>query len=507
MALLISLVLIASLTQLIVGGSVLETFSKVTLRIINILFGISIVLVILIVVMENGSPATTMAWILVLIFLPIVGFILYLFFGRNWRKKRLFSKKGYADIQNLITYIQKYPLPKENNWQTELSARLNKLLENNSKATLTINNDVTLYSDTLQAFKAILEGIASARYFVHLEYFSINADETGYALQKLLIQKAMEGVEIRFIYDDVGCWMLKKSFKNELRNAGVEFVPFMPVWIPFLNSRLNYRNHRKLVIVDGKKAYLGGLNIGDKYLGRKRYYGYWRDSLAEIEGQAALALQAIFLTDWDFVTGKNLMQECLLDKYLPVLPAEKQYFLPMQIVANGPDSDYDSIMQLYFAAITYARNNIRISTPYLVLNESLLSALKIAAISKVKIQILVPDKPDHFLVFWASRSYFQQLLDVGVEIWTYHKGFNHSKTLIVDEEVLLIGTANMDMRSFNQNFELAATIYDKNVCLEAIHQFEEDLKYSSKLDPEKFQQRSMVQKTKESICRLVSPLL
>jgi len=507
MGLLISLVLIASLTQIIVGGSVLDTFSKVTLRIINILFGISIVLIILIVVMENGSPATTMAWILVLIFLPIVGFILYLFFGRNWRKKRLFSKKGYADTKLLLSYVHNHPSDRENNWQNDLTARLYNLLKNNSKATLTVNNNVTLYNDTGKAFKAILEGINSAQHFVHLEYFSIFADETGYTLQKLLIQKALEGVEVRFIYDDVGCWMLKKSFKQELRDAGVEFVPFMPVWIPFLNSRLNYRNHRKLVIVDGKKAYLGGMNIGDKYLGKKRYYGYWRDSLAEIEGKAVNALQAIFLADWNFVTGKNLMQEDLLHKYLPVISPDKQRFLPMQIVADGPDSDYDSIMQLYFAAITYAKHSIRISTPYLILNESLLSALKTAAISSVKVQILVPDKPDHFLVYWASRSYFQQLLDVGVEIWTYHKGFNHSKILIVDDEFLLIGTANMDLRSFKQNFELAAAIYDKTVCAEAIKQFEEDLLSSSKIIPEKFRQRSMLQKTKESICRLVSPLL
>ena len=504
---LISLFLIASLTQIIVGGAVLDTFSKVTLRIINILFGISIVLIILIVVMENGSPATTMAWILVLIFLPVVGFIFYLFFGRNWRKKRLFSKKRYADTKLLLSYVQKHPINIEHNWQNDLTARLNKLLENNSKATLTTNNFVTLYNDTGKAFKAILEGIITARHFVHLEYFSIFADETGYTLQKLLIQKALEGVEVRFIYDDVGCWMLKKSFKQELRDAGVEFVPFMPVWIPFLNSRLNYRNHRKLVIVDGEKAYLGGLNIGDKYLGKKSYYGYWRDSLAEIAGQAVNALQSIFLADWNFVTGKNLMQEDLLNKYLPVNPPLKQRFLPMQIVADGPDSDYDSIMQLYFASITYAKHSIRISTPYLILNESLLIALKTAAISNVQIQILIPDKPDHFLVYWASRSYFQQLLEVGVEIWTYHRGFNHSKILIVDDEVLLIGTANMDIRSFKQNFELAAVIYDKTVCAEAIKHFEEDLLYSSKINPEKFRQRSMLQKTKESICRLVSPLL
>jgi len=507
LALLISMVLIASVIQLLAGGAVLETFSRVTLRVINILFAVSIVLMIIVVVLENGSPANTMAWILVLIFLPGLGFAFYLLFGRNWRKRRLFSKKGYADAQLLKEPFLDKPLSYDWQNRNNLIIRLNNLLENNSKARLSFENSVQLFADTTEAFGQILAGISLAEKHVHLEYFSITADATGNALKDLLIRKAKEGVEVRFIYDDVGCWNLSKRFKRELRQAGVQLLPFMPVWIPFLNSRLNYRNHRKLVVVDGKKAFLGGLNIGDRYLGLHKYFGHWRDSVALIEGEAAADLQAIFLVDWLFVSKQNLFTQEEMTSYLPPIDNPQGTIIPMQIAASGPDSDQASIMQLYFVAITSAQRSVRISTPYLILNEGLLAALKTAAISGVKIQILLPCKPDPFMVFWASRSYFTELLEVGIEIWEYTKGFNHAKLMIVDEEVLLIGTANMDLRSFNHNFELTATVYDPAVCRIAGEQFNADLEQSSKLELGEFEQRNMIQRSKESICRLISPLL
>jgi len=506
-ALLLSLVIIASAIQLLAGGAVLETFSRVTLRVINILFAVSIVLMIIVVVLENGSPANTLAWVLVLIFLPGLGFAFYLLFGRNWRKRRLFSKKGYADVQLLKEHYLDKPLSYDWQHRNNLVLRLNNLLESNSKARLSFENSVQLFSDTAEAFGQILAGISMAKQHVHLEYFSIADDTTGRALKNILISKAKEGVEIRFIYDDVGCWNLPGGFKKELRRAGVQFLPFMPVWVPFINSRLNYRNHRKLVVVDGKKAYLGGLNIGDRYLGLHKYFGYWRDSVALIEGEAATDLQAIFLVDWLFVSKQNLFTPEQQIRYLPPIFNPKGSIFPMQIAASGPDSDHASIMQLYFVAITSAQRSVQISTPYLILNEGLLAALKTAAGSGVEIQILLPNKPDHFMVFWASRSYFTELLDVGIEIWEYNRGFNHAKLMIVDDEVLLIGTANMDLRSFNHNFELTATIYDNSIARIAREQFEEDLKQSSQLSLQEHEHRSMIQKSKESLCRLVSPLL
>ena len=426
---LLSLVLIATLTQLVFGGEILDTFSNLTLRLINILLGVSIVLMILILVLENGSPATTLAWIMVLIFLPVVGFVFYLLFGRNWRKRRVFGKKSLVDAEIITSsHVPRYV---DFKWKDDnaLIHKLNRLLKNNSRAHLTLHNKVQLYAQTNEAFTDMLSSVSQARQHIHLEYFSIAADDTGKALQQLLIQKALSGVEVRFIYDAVGCWNLPGRFKKDMLKAGIQFVPFMPVLIPFLNSRMNYRNHRKLLIVDSRKAYLGGLNIGDKYLGKSSYYGSWRDSLAVIEGEGVISLQAIFIADWFFVSKENLLTD---NRYLSLMPDNFQALIPLQIAASGPDNRQANILQLYFTAIAAAQISIRISTPYLILNESLRMALITAAISGVKVQIILPCKPDHYIVYWASRSYFKDLLDVGVEIWEYQNGFYHAKIMIVD---------------------------------------------------------------------------
>ncbi len=508
LALLLSLTVIASLTQVLWGGDVLVTFSRVTSNIIYLVFGLTIFLIMVVLVLENSSPVHTLAWIMVLIFLPVVGFILYLFFGRNWRKIKLFNRKEIFDNELLSRIGEVIPDFNSSLLNHNLEHKLHKLLKNNSKAILTGYNKIELMADTGIAFAAICDAIRSARDHVHLEYFSIADDSTGRYLKDLLILKAKEGLQIRFIYDDVACWKLPRRFKRDLLKAGVRFVPFMPVWIPFLNSRMNYRNHRKLVIVDGKKAFLGGLNIGDQYLGKDPYYGYWRDSVAVFEGEAVLSMQAIFMGDWYFVSGENLFSQASLSQYLN--KAAVAHILsksPVQAVASGPDTDHASILQLYFYAIANAQRYIRINTPYLILNEALLMALKTAAIGGVKVQIILPGKPDHFVVFWGSRSYFQELLSAGVQIYEYQRGFMHAKILIVDDEVLGLGTANMDLRSFNHNFELTALVYEDAIVQRASEFFFEDLAFSKKLELEEFAKRGIVERSKESLCRLFSPLL
>jgi len=508
LTLLMSLLIVASLTQLLRGGDVLLTFTQVTSQIIYIIFSVTIVLIILILVLENSSPVHTLAWIMVLIFLPIVGFIFYLLFGRNWRKIKLFKRKGLSDADFLHALDRSVPEFYSHHLEDALEHKLHKLLKNNSKAIITSHNRIELISDTTIAFAAICEGIEAATSHVHLEYFSIAADSTGNYLKDLLIKKAQAGVEVRFIYDDVACWRLPRRFKKELRAAGVKFVPFMPVWIPLLNSRMNYRNHKKLVIVDGKKGYLGGLNIGDQYLGKDPYYGYWRDSLAIFEGQSVFSMQAIFLADWYFVSQENLFNADGFRKYIcPDIGKDITKISPVQMVASGPDSDQASILQLYFSAIANAQRSIMINTPYLILNEALLMALKTSAISGVKVQIIMPQKADHWIVFWGSRSYFQELLEVGVEIYEYTRGFMHAKILIVDDEILGLGTANMDLRSFNHNFELTALVFEDKIVCKAVAAFTEDLAYSRRIILEEFNKRGLIQRSQESICRLFSPLL
>ncbi len=509
MMLLLLLVITAALTQLVIGGTVFGTFSTLALKAVNLIFAISIILMIIVLVLENDNPIRTLAWILVLLYIPLVGFIFYLFFGRNWRKSRLFSRKGLADAVNLDELLEPIERELDPAHYTELQEKLFKLLDSNSKAILTQGNAVGIINDTNQALDAMLEDISRATQHIHLEYFSIFRDSTGKKVKDLLVRKAREGVEIRFIYDDVGCWNLGRRFKQELKSAGVMFIPFMPVWLPLLNSRLNYRNHRKLVVVDGKRGYLGGLNIGDKYLGKNRYFGYWRDSLIKLEGNSVVVLQAIFLTDWYFVSKQNLLTQDVFPKYAALCAAEDCAAgnTPVQIATSGPDTDHASILQVYFAAISNAHQSIDISSPYLILNESLLMALKTAAFSGVKVRIIVPHKADHFIVFWGSKSYYQELLEAGIELYEYKGGFMHAKVLIVDGEVLSIGTANMDLRSFNHNFELTAVVYDLQTAALALQQFEADLQLSSRIDLEQFKKRSIIKKSVESICRLFSPLL
>ncbi len=508
LALLFSLMLVASLTQLILGGDILYTFTKITTQIIYVIFAITIIMIILILVLENSSPVHTLAWIMVLIFIPVLGFVFYLFFGRNWRKIKLFHRKEAQDTHALKSIAKSYPVISNTYLEHGLEHKLHRLLKNNSKAILTNHNEVELISDTAIAFAAICDGIKSARHHVHVEYFSIAADSTGNYLKDLLIEKAKEGVQVRFLYDDVACWKLPRKFKRELREAGVKFEPFMPVWIPLLNSRMNYRNHRKLVIVDGYQAYLGGLNIGDKYLGKDPYYGYWRDSLAIFRGECIISLQAIFLADWYFVTKERLIDAEHFENYVQRDKiCEVTEVSPVQVVASGPDTHHANILQLYFSAIANAQHSIRINTPYLILNESLLMALKTAAISGVKVQIIVPQKADHAIVFWGSRSYFQELLEVGVEIYEYTRGFMHAKILILDDEILGVGTANMDLRSFNHNFELTAMAYNDELVDKASDAFSQDLAFSRRIVLEDFEKRGLIQRSKESICRLFSPLL
>ncbi|HOD17579.1 MAG TPA: cardiolipin synthase [Candidatus Cloacimonadota bacterium] len=508
---LLSLAVLFALVQLISEGRLLHGYSQMTMRVLNIVFSLTIFLIIIVLVMENGSPVRTLAWILILVYLPIIGFIFYLFFGRNWRKSRIFSQKGSEDIIHLQEHILQDNLPQGHELKASdsLTGKLINLLENNNKALLTTDNDVLIIPDTQYAFNLMLKEIKTAKEHIHIEYFSLAADEAGNEFKEALIEKAREGVKIRLIYDAVGCWKLPRKYKNSLKKEGVELYPFLPSTFPVLGSGLNYRNHRKLVIVDNQYAFLGGLNIGNKYLSRNKYFGYWRDSLLFLQGKCVLSLQAIFLTDWFFVSKQNLLRQ-YLTKAVPQFTKETVVpgcGIPVQIVSSGPDSDWESIMQVYFAAITNAQKSVHITSPYLVLNESLLMALKTAALSGVEVKLILPSKPDHKIVFWGSRSYYTELLRAGVEIYEYKRGFIHAKVLIVDEKIVSIGTANMDMRSFNHNFELNAMLYDKGMAALAEVQFQDDLVNSAQIVLEDFSKRPFSQKTLESVCRLFSPLL
>ncbi|MED4970825.1 cardiolipin synthase, partial [Parageobacillus toebii] len=319
----------------------------------------------------------------------------------------------------------------------------------------------------------------------------------------ILIEKAKKGVHVRFLYDAVGSWKLSKTYIQELRDAGVEMIPFSPVRLPFLSNTINFRNHRKIIVIDGTIGFVGGLNIGDEYLGKDKYFGFWRDTHLWIRGEAVRTLQLIFLQDWYYMTGKTLLTPEYLSPELVHYDGQGG----VQLIAGGPDQKWEVIKHLYFAMITSAQRSIWIASPYFVPDEDILTALKIAALSGLDVRILAPKRPDKKIVFYASRSYFPELLEAGVKIYEYSKGFLHSKIMIVDGELASIGTANMDMRSFHLNFEVNAFLYHTDSTKKLVADFLEDLKEASPIDYETFQQRPLSIRVVESVSRLLSPLL
>jgi len=479
------------------------------LRIINyvvkLIWGITILTVILVLILENRSPTKTLSWILILVFLPIVGFIIYLIFGRNFRKKKIYARKEYNDYEKLKK-IEKSKL--DHRYDISILGQerpavslISRLFENNNKAFLTYRNRAEIFSDGQQAIEAIFSAIEPAQKSIHLQFFIIRSDRIGQSLKKLLIKKAQEGVKVRLLYDSVGSWNIGCRYIKELQMGGVETASFSPVSFPYISSKMNYRNHRKIAIIDGKIGFLGGVNIADRYMHKNKYYGFWRDTHLRIDGEAVHPLQAIFLNDWAFATGDNQFKE----ENFPETAVKD--INPVQIISSGPDSDWESIMQGYFAMITLASKNINIVTPYLILNESMLTAIKVSALSGIKVKLIVPSKPDHHLVFWAARSYFQDLLEAGVRIFEYRKGFIHSKYITVDGHLASIGSANMDIRSFNHNLEVNAFFFNDALTTRLDSIFDEDLNDSTELTLEEHLDRSYFNRFKESLARLFSPVL
>lgn len=467
--------------------------------IISIAIGLDILL-------DNRDPSSTIAWLMVLVILPVVGIFLYLYIGRNHRKKETFIKKrkeDYIILNNLLgeqlSFINYSNIFKKG--LNDTRGKIIPLLLNNTRAPITVNNKVKVLQNGEITFTEMLNAINNAKEHIHIEYFIIKDSHIGRKFQKTLIKKAREGLEVRLIYDAVGSIRLKKSFLKPLKDAGVQVKSFLPVKLPFFGSRLNYRNHRKILVVDGKIGFVGGLNIGDEYLGKNKKMGFWRDTHLKIEGEAVYVLQGIFLSDWHFVSNETIDGF----KYFPSQGHCGEKIV--QIASSGPDSYWASIHQAYFSAINSARERVYITTPYLVPDEGILLALKIAALRGVDVKLLLPIRPDHKTVFWASKSHFEELLEAGVKIYQYEKGFVHGKVFIVDNNFVSIGTANLDIRSFKLNFEVNAFIYDKEVNNSVARDFLEDLRVSREVILSEYVNRSITHKIKESIMRVFSPIL
>ena len=480
---------------------------QITIYVLIALYFLTVASVAFNVMLENRNPVRTLAWIVVLIMIPFLGFLFYLYFGINYRKVKMFSMKGLGDMKWLqyMSEDQKQLIKKSEFLQRRETIEVRKLMTlllNNSKALLTRYNKIEILNNGEETFPALFEALGKARKFIHLEYYIIDEGRLAGRLKDILIQKAGVGVEVRIIYDDVGCWGLSKGFIRELKEAGIQIYPFLPVRFRHLANKANYRNHRKIAVIDGKVGFVGGLNIADRYMDGVPDIGEWRDTHLKVLGEAVTSLQVVFLIDWYFVR-----QELLLDKdeYLPYLKADGN--VVVQTVTSGPDSDWASIQQSYYTLINMAKRYVFISTPYFMPGETTLNALKTAAMSGVDVRLLLPHKSDSMLTHWCTRSFVEELLVAGVKIYWYQKGINHSKVIIVDGIVASVGTANMDLRSFEQNFEVSLIIYDREVVKELATDFINDLKVSTEGAIQRWKFRTKREKVCESVARLFAPVL
>ncbi len=467
---------------------------------------ISMLMVIGVMIMENRNPVKSLSWILVLLLLPGLGIILYVFFGQNFRKEKIINRKGLKNHEYIsnIAHAQTKAL-NEKDWQQDdaikETERIIQLQLNNSESVLTYGNKVSLLNNGDQKFDCLIEELKKAKHFIHLQYYIFSIDTIGNTIKNILIQKAKEGVEVRMIVDDVGSWELKSNYFKKLRSKGIEIYSFLEVRFPIFTSKVNYRNHRKIVVIDGKIGFLGGINVADRYIHGGTKYGIWRDTHIKIEGDAVNSLQYIFSLDWYFVSQKELADT----KYFPVKKPVGDKLV--QITPSGPDTDWPSIMMGFFKIFTTARKYVYLATPYFMPNESVLMALKTAAMSGVDVRILIPEKSDAYITNLSTMSYLKEMMLSGVKIYFYKKGFIHSKVIVSDDIVTSIGSANMDFRSFEQNFEVTAFVYDEEFAKEVKQTFIDDFADSQRVILTEWRKRPVKQKAKESLARLLSPLL
>ncbi|KHF38826.1 cardiolipin synthase [Halalkalibacter okhensis] len=471
---------------------------------LSVAFSLSVVFIAVVIFFENRHPTKTLTWLLVLAAFPLVGFFFYLLFGQNHRKSRSFSIKALQDEQAFEKIEGQRQLNEDQiqkmGGHQQLLFRLAHRLGKNP---VSFSSETKVLTDGKETFTHILQALKLAEHHIHLEYYIVRNDGLGQEIKEILIEKAQAGVEVRFLYDAVGSWRLSKNYIRELKEGGVEIVAFSPVKLPFLNHKINYRNHRKIIVIDGIVGFVGGLNIGDEYLGKHSYFGKWRDTHLFVRGEAVRTLQLIFLQDWHYQTGETILNPTYLSPALTSVKADGG----VQMIASGPDQRWEVNKKLFFSMITSAKKSIWIASPYFIPDDDILSALKIAALSGIDVRLLVPSRPDKRIVFHASRSYFPELLEAGVKIYEYNRGFMHSKLIIVDHEMASIGTSNMDMRSFHLNFEVNAYLYQTKSVTTLVSDFVYDLEHCNQLSYKLFRNRSILYRIIESTSRLLSPLL
>ncbi len=463
---------------------------------------------VVIVFFQRRDPKSVWAWLMLLYFIPVLGFVFYLLLGQDMRKRKMFRIKELEDQLNEAIRQQEHQIKTKDAAQLDERIRDFKDLViynlETSGAVLTDDNDVDIFIDGNDKFDALKEDLRKAEHFIHMEYYIIKNDVLFNQIKDILIEKAKQGVEVRLLFDAMGCRSVKHNYWKELNAKGVKTAEFFPALFRRLQLRINYRNHRKIVVVDNRVAYVGGFNIGKEYIGLDKKFGYWRDTHLRIQGNAVSGLQLRFILDWNYAARENLIQNP--NVFLPTVPGKRD-FCEMQIISSGPDNAIEQIRDNFLKLITKAKKSIYIQSPYFIPDEAIFNALLIAIRSGIEVNIMIPCMPDHPFVYWATYSYIGDLVMAGANCYTYNNGFLHSKGMIVDGKVLCYGTANMDIRSFALNFEVSAVIYDQKKAKEMENIFGEDLKYCKQITRDAYVVRPLVLRIKEQVCRLLSPLL
>ena len=456
-----------------------------------------ILFTIVIVLLDNRNPVKTMAWVLVLVFLPVVGLAFYFFFGRNTRKERLISKKGFSRLSKRpMAEYQAQEALGDFTGRNQLIPFFHRV----SNALPFEGNDVQVFTDGYSMYQELFRRIAKAKHHIHLEFYIFENDAVGRLLRDLLIDKAREGVSVRLLYDDVGCWDVNPMFYDEMLCEGIEVRSFLKVRFPQFTSKVNYRNHRKLAIIDGKVGFIGGMNIALRYL-KGVPWGVWRDTHICLKGKAVYGIQTAFLTDW-FAVDRTLLTSA---QYFPKMDSVGTSVA--QIVTSDPVGEWHDIMLGLVKAISCAQRYIYVETPYFLPTEQVMAAFQTAALSGVDVRLMIPKKADAFITHKGTMSYLDELMKSGVKVYFYRAGFLHSKLWVADDEWASVGSTNLDFRSFEHNFEANAFFYDEKTVCTLKEIFLEDMKKCMTLSQKIWDKRSFKNKIIESVVRLLAPLL
>lgn len=464
---------------------------------ITVVYILTVAAVVTVVLSENRNPVRSLAWITVLILLPVIGIVLYVFFGRSLKNKHIISRRNRRRLKRAVRKnapAQTNDFPEHVNRHIALAHALSGAIFNDG-------NDVRLFTNGREKFDAMLEDLRKAQRYICLEYYIIEDDEIGNAVADVLIDRARNGVKVKMIYDHVGCWHTPRRFFKRLRKAGVEVHPFFRVALPVVGSRVNWRNHRKICIVDGRVAYVGGMNIADRYIRGTRRNPHWRDSHVRVTGPALAAIQSAFDIDWAYMSKETTFTAEAYN------PQPRTGNVALQMLTSGPASQWENAEVMFLQLITSATKRVFIQTPYFLPTESLLKALQAAALSRVDVRLMLPQRSDSSMLTAVSHSYFSECMRAGIKIYLYQPGMLHSKTIIIDNDITTVGSVNFDFRSFEHNFEVTLIAYSHEFNTHMADIFVSDITQCLRVMPDRWRRRPLHRRAIESVLRPLSPIL